>query len=332
MKIYAEKLAETLSKHSHLLYIIIGNEPLLLEESKTLIEHQAKQSGYDEIHRYTADSSIDWNDVFEQYQSLSLFSSKQLIEILIPESGWNAKTGKQLSSLFEFNNPDILLVIHGSKPTRAQENSQWFKALTIQACIVNCLIPDIQRLPQFINTRCRTLGLSPDPESLQMLAQWHEGNLLALKQSLEKLSLQYPDGQLTLIRLQESLNRHNHFTPFHWIDALLEGKAKRAQRILCQLESEGVEIIILLRTLQKELMLLWQMKSLQSTKSLREIYDQFRIWQNRKTFYTQALNRLSLRRLKSLLQQLTYIEILTKTQFSDEPWSLIKNISIDISL
>lgn len=84
-----------------------------------------------------------------------------------------------------------------------------------------------------------------------MLAQWHEGNLLALAQSLDKLALLYPDGLLTLIRIEEALNRNNHFTPFQLVDTLLSGQAKRAQRILRQLESEGTEVIILLRTLQK---------------------------------------------------------------------------------
>ncbi|MDC0611584.1 DNA polymerase III subunit delta [Vibrio sp.] len=331
MRIYAEKLADTLSKQFHPLYLLVGNEPLLLEESRNLVETSAKKSGFDEIHRYTADNSLDWNDVYDQFQSMSLFSSRQVIELFVPDSGLNAQFGKQISELLALNNPDIILIIQGPRVTRAQENTQWFKSLTSSACVVNCLTPDVQRLPQFVLMRCQKLGLKPDSEALQMLAQWHEGNLLALTQSLEKLALQYSDGQLTLVRLEESLNRHNHFTAFHWIDSVLEGKANRAQRILRQLESEGVEVIILLRTVQKELLLLWQMKALQSTRSTREIFDQFKVWQNRRPYYSQALNRLSQSRLKALLHELAQIEILSKTQYSDEPWLLIKNLSVEMS-
>ncbi|MCE0493019.1 DNA polymerase III subunit delta [Vibrio salinus] len=332
MKIYPEKLADLLENSPGSLYLLLGNEPLLLEESRALIELKAKQQGFDEVHRYTADKTLDWNDVYDQFQSLSLFSSRQIIEVFIPESGLNSQIGRQLSELLELQNPDIVLVVQGPKTTRAQENTKWFKALSSSACIVNCFTPDIQRLPQFINIRCKKLGLNPDNEALQMLAQWHEGNLLALTQSLEKLALQFPDGKLTLIRLEESLNRHNHFTAFHWVDSLLEGKPNRAQRILRQLESEGTEVIILLRTIQKELMLLWQMKSLQPSRSLKDIYDQYKVWQNRRPYYTQALNRLTQRDIKSLICALTEIEILTKTQFSsDEPWLLVQNISMKMS-
>lgn len=331
MKIYPEKLADTLIRSSHSSYFLLGNEPLLLEESRSLLESQAKQHGFDEIYRYTADSSIDWNEVYDRFQSLSLFSTRQIVEIFIPDSGLNAQIGKQLSELIELENPDVLTIIQGPKLTRAQENTQWFKKLTTAGCIVNCLTPDTQRLPQFVSVRCKKLGLSPDPQALQMLAQWHEGNLLALTQSLEKLALQFPDGRLTLIRLEESLNRHNHFTPFHWVDALLEGKANRAQRILRQLESEGTEVIILLRTLQKELLLLWQMKAQQHTTPLKDIYDQFKVWQNRRTYYTQALNRLTQSNIKYLLKELTKIELIAKTQFSDEPRLLVQKISVEIS-
>ncbi|MGR5456953.1 DNA polymerase III subunit delta, partial [Vibrio alfacsensis] len=87
-------------------------------------------------------------------------------------------------------------------------------------------------------------------------------------QSLEKLSLLYPDGQLNLLRVQESLSRHNHFTVFHWIDAILEGKPKRANRILLQLEAEGIEAVILLRSIQKELQQLIKMQQMLTQSSL----------------------------------------------------------------
>ena len=52
------------------------------------------------------------------------------------------------------------------------------------------------------------------------------------------------------------MNDAAHFTPFHWVDALLMGKSKRALHILQQLRLEGSEPVILLRTLQRELLLL----------------------------------------------------------------------------
>ena len=165
-----------------------------------------------------------------------------------------------------------------------------------------------------------------------MLAQWHEGNLFALTQSLEKLALLYPDGVLNLVRLEESLSRHNHFTAFHWVDALLAGKAKRSQRILRQLEAEGVESVILARTIQKELTQLLNMATQIKTKPIGQVFESYRIWQSKRPLYSSALNRLQPEKIMQLLQLLAKIELLVKTQYDQSSWPLLHQLSTEICL
>lgn len=330
MRIYPERVAEQLKKGLSPIYLVFGPEPLLVHETLSQVTKKAKSQGFEEIHRYQVDTSIDWDSIYDQCQALSLFSSRQIIEIALPETGANAATANNLKELSQVLNPDILLIVHGPKLTKAQENSKWFKTLAAQATLVTCLTPDLNRLPQFIRQRCSKLGLTPDPESLQMLAQWHEGNLLALVQSLEKLVLLYPDGKLTLIRLTESLSRHNHYTVFHWVDALLEGKPNRSQRILRQLKAEGIEATILLRSIQKELLLIWQLKDKPQSQLSAE-FERLRIWNSKRPLYQSALNRLNSDKIQSLIKQLTAIEILVKTQYSDPPWLALEQLSLDVS-
>ncbi|WP_394250781.1 DNA polymerase III subunit delta [Vibrio profundi] len=330
MRIFADRLPEQLAKQLNNVYLIFGNEPLLLQESREAIQKAAKQQGFEERHRFAIDASLDWNQVYDCTQALSLFSSRQIIELELPESGVNAAIAKELLALSEQIHNDILLILIGSKLTKAQENAKWFKVLSSQGHWVSCLTPDIQRLPQFVQGRCRSLGLSPDPEAVQMLAQWHEGNLFALTQSLEKLVLQYPDGKLTLVRLEESLSRHNHFTPYHWVDALLAGKANRAQRILRQLEAEGVEAVILLRSVQREVNLLLQMKQQMAHMPINQVFEKHRVWQSKKPLYNAALTRISIQGLHSIFALLTQAEITAKTQYEDSPWPLIHQMSIEL--
>ncbi|HDZ9254130.1 TPA: DNA polymerase III subunit delta [Vibrio cholerae] len=330
MRIYAEKLAESLHKTLYPIYLVFGNEPLLLQEAKTAIEKTAQAQGFLEKHRFSADAGLDWSALYDCCQALSLFSSRQLIEIEIPESGVNAQTAKELSALVGQLHQDILLLVIGPKLTKAQENAAWFKTLARQACWVNCLTPELSRLPQFVQQRCFALGLKPDAEAVQMLAQWHEGNLFALAQSLEKLALLYPDGLLTLVRLEESLSRHNHFTPYHWMDALLEGKSNRAQRILRQLMLEESEPIILIRTAQKELtqLLKWQQER-QQLGNLGSLFDRYRVWQNRRPLYSAALQRLPSRALLRLVGILTQAELLAKTQYEQPVWPILQQLSLE---
>lgn len=332
MRIFADRLLEQVNKQLHPTYLLFGNEPLLLQESRQAIQKAALSQGFEERHRFAIDNSFDWNLVYDCCQAMSLFSARQIIELELPESGVNAAIAKELLALADMLHQDVLLVVIGTKLTKAQENAKWFKALSTNGCWVNCLTPDVQRLPQFVQARCRALNLKPDPEAIQMLAQWHEGNLFALTQSLEKLALLYPDGQLNLIRLEESLSRHNHFTAFHWIDALLAGKANRAQRIMRQLEAEGVEMVILARTIQKELQQLLAMLQMMQTEPIGRVFESYRIWQSKRPLYSAALTRLSIANVKTLLQLLAKIEILTKTQYDQSSWPLLHQLSTQMCL
>lgn len=332
MRIFADRLVEQLSKQLHSTYLIFGNEPLLIQESRQAIQKAARTQGFEERHRFAVDASLDWNSVYDCCQAMSLFSARQVIELELPESGVNAAIAKELVAVSELVHSDILLIVIGSKLTKAQENAKWFKALSSQGCWVNCLTPDIQRLPQFVQTRCRALNLKPDQEAVQMLAQWHEGNLFALTQSLEKLALLYPDGVLNLVRLEESLSRHNHFTAFHWVDALLAGKAKRSQRILRQLEVEGVEAIILIRTIQKELTQLLNMANQVKTQPIGQVFESYRVWQNKRPLYSAALNRLQPNKITQLLQLLAKIELMVKTQYEQSSWPLLHQLSAECCL
>ncbi|MGR5456476.1 DNA polymerase III subunit delta, partial [Vibrio alfacsensis] len=115
---------------------------------------------FEEHHRFSVDSSLDWNDVYDCTQALSLFSSKQIIELSIPESGINAAIAKQLLEISSHLHEDIVVIITGAKLTRAQESAKWFKALN--GCLVSCAAPDVKHLPQWVMRRCNASGLKPD--------------------------------------------------------------------------------------------------------------------------------------------------------------------------
>ncbi|MCL9782823.1 DNA polymerase III subunit delta [Vibrio sp. S4M6] len=330
MRVFADRLVEHVAKQLEPVFLIFGNEPLLITESQQVIAQQAKQQGYDEHFKFAISDSTHWPEIHDCFISMSLFGGKKVVELLLPESGVNASISKELIALQEMLNPDVLLVIVGGKLTKAQENSKWFKSLHAIGCWVTCLSPDVSRLPQFVQLRCRKLGLSPDAEAIQMLSQWHEGNLSALVQSLEKLALNYPDGQLNLVRLGASLSRHNHFNAFHWIDAMLAGKANRCQKILSQLQAEGIEPVILLRTIQKELVLLAKMLEALQVSNLNQVFSQHKIWQSKKPLYSAALARLSKPKVNQAVKTLAFIELQSKTDFNFSAWAWLQQLSIQL--
>ncbi|MBK5142833.1 DNA polymerase III subunit delta [Budviciaceae bacterium BWR-B9] len=326
IRLYPEQLNAQLHEGLRSCYQLYGNEPLLLEESQDAIRRTALAQDFHENFSYDLSPQTDWESIFTECQSLSLFSSKKIFTLQFPENGANASIGEQLKQLAALLNPDILLILRGPKLTKAQENSAWFKTLGEHSVYVSCLTPEQAHLPRWVAQRAKTFKLTIDEAAIQLLCYCYEGNLLALSQALERLSLLYPDGKLTLPRVEQAVNDAAHFTPYHWLDAILAGKAKRAFHILHQLRLEETESLILIRTLQRELLHLLSLQRKMQQTPLRTLFDQQKIWQNRRPLLTQALQRLTAVQLNQAVALLTQLELIVKQDFGQSIWDGLESL------
>ncbi|MGP2484249.1 DNA polymerase III subunit delta [Pantoea eucalypti] len=331
IRIYPEQLSAQLREGLRACYLLAGNEPLLLQESADAIRAAATTQGFDEHFSFTLDAQTDWESLFVSCQSLSLFAQRQTMTLQFPENGPNAAMAEQLVKLSQLLHADILLICRMPKLTKAQENSAWFKALAASAVVVPCQTPEQAQLPRWVVDRAKALKLSVDDAAVQLLCYCYEGNLLALAQALERLSLQWPDGKLTLPRVEEAVSDAAHFTPFHWVDALLAGKSRRALHILHQLEKEESEVVILLRTLQRDLLTLLHLQRHQARQPLRTLMDQQRIWQNRRALFSDALQRLDATRLQRAIHLLSQIEITLKQDYGQSVWPQLQTLTLLLS-
>ncbi|CDH06242.1 DNA polymerase III, delta subunit, probably ATP hydrolase [Xenorhabdus bovienii str. oregonense] len=328
IRLYPEQLLSQLNEGLRNNYLLWGNEPLLLQESQDSIRRVAEQNGFLEHFTFSLDNHTEWEEIFSLCQSLSLFSSRQSLTLLLPENGPNAAMIERLTKLSGLLHADILLILRGHKLTKVQESSPWFKTLGQNGVYVSCLTPEQNRLPQWVAQRAKSMGLSLEDEANQLLCYCYEGNLLALAQALERLSLLHPDNRLTLPRVEEAVNDAAHFAPYHWVDALLAGKIKRAWHILKQLRQEDTEAIILLRTIQRELILLLTLKRQDKTTPLKTLFDQHKIWQNRRSLLTAALQRLSQQDLQSAIHLLTQMELCVKQDYGQSVWADLETLSM----
>jgi DNA polymerase-3 subunit delta len=328
IRIYPEQLGAQLREGLRACYLLSGNEPLLLQEAQDEIRAAAQQQGFTEHFSVVLEAGTDWQDIFATCQELSLFASRQTLLLILPENGPNAAMSEQLLMLSTLLHSDILLVLRASKLTKAQENSAWFKALSAHGVLVPCQTPEQAQLPRWVAARAKKQQLTLDDAANQLLCYCYEGNLLALSQALERLALLWPDGKLTLPRVEQAVNDAAHFTPFHWVDALLAGKSKRALHILHQMRSEESEPVILLRTLQRDLLLLVTLQRQMASTPLRTLFDQHRVWQNRRTLFSDALQRLSSAQLGQAVRALTHIELTLKQDYGQSVWAELETLAL----
>lgn len=327
--VYPEQLESQLQKKLHLCYMLFGDDQLLLQESEERICTYAKALHFNEYISITLNTNPDWEAIYSTCQTLSLFSNRKILLLVMPENGINAATGEKLSMLAPMLNDDSMLILRGNKLTRALENSTWFKILSQNAVLVNCTTPEYTQLPHWVAARAKNMNLMLDDVVCHLLCQYYEGNLLALTQALERLSLIYTDGNLPLPRVEAVINNAACFTILHWIDAILAGKSKRANHILQQLQLKANNPVVLLRSIQREVLLLITIKrQIRAEIPVNALFDRYKVSQKRRTLLTQALQRLNLQQLYQSVTLMVKIELAIKQEYIYAAWPDITTLTL----
>ncbi|KAE9534595.1 DNA polymerase III subunit delta [Ursidibacter arcticus] len=331
-RIFSEQLEANLAKGLKAFYLLSGQDLLLVDESKDQIIALARKQGFDEKIEVAINNETKWDDLFHQLQSTGLFSSRQIVLLNCPDN-LTAPQQKQLSELLSFSHSDLIFILHLPKLSKAMEKQAWFNLLETNGLLINCQTPDINKMPIWLQHRAKKMALDLEDETIKLLAYSYEGNLLALQQTLWMLQLRFSHEKITPTKAQEIIEQSAQFTPFQWVDSLLAGKIKRATRILNHLRNEEVQAVVLLRIIQKELMLILEMtRSPSPVKlnqflfkgNLRQEFDRLKVWQNRRPFYQQAINRFTYAKLYRLIQTLADLEKQVKQEFSEEIWQQLE--------
>lgn len=321
IKVSDSQLNVKLVQHDNLRYFItLGNDPYLQFTVQEQIKKKLRDRGFEEQTTFTIDNHTDWQQIVESSQAISLFSKKILLILQFGDTALTTIISKKLDELTDNLSLDVSLLIALSKITKAQENATWFKALTEHAMMINCNTPGIEQFPQWIKQQLQQRSLNLEQQSIDLLSYYYEGNLLALSQTLEQLKLLYPTGKISYDELAQNINDSAIFTPYHWIDALIMGKTKRSVHILQQLKMNAIEPLILLRVIQRELILLINLKKFSTNLNLKAAYDEYKVWQTRRNIITPYLSRITLMQLYQTLNKLAEMEIILKHDYQSTVW------------
>jgi len=294
VKIPGDNLASTLARGLAPIYLITGDDPLLVNEAADAVRARAREQGFTERDLHVVERGFDWNDLLAASRALSLFAQRKIVEIRMANPTPGEEGGSAIVELAEHPSPDnVILVITGKMDGRTQ-NAKWVSAIEKQGTVVQIWPLDLAKLPNWIRDRLARHGLQADATVVNMLAERVEGNLLAAHQEVEKLSLLLPPGPLTADAVTEAVADSARFDVLQLGEAAMRGQASRALRILEGLRGEGVELPIVLWAVNKDLQWMAQAQHLmRNGQSVDAAMNAVYVWRPR-----QAAMRLALARLK----------------------------------
>lgn len=331
-KLSAEQLARITPNQIKPVYLITGDEPLLVQEGCDTIRSLALQTGFTEREVFHTDTSFQWPSLLQSANSMSLFADKKLLEVRILNGKPGDAGSKVIQEYCQAPSDDNLLLLVAPKLDRSAQNTKWYKAIDAIGCIVTIWPINDKQLPRWIDQRLQRAGVRADSQAIDILAGRVEGNLLAATQEIEKLKLIAQDGIIDAQTMANAVVDSARYDIFGLVDKALSGHAQAAATTLNGLRGEGSEPTIILWAITREVRALIALKEAQRTgQKLELIARKHGIFDKRLPLIRSALQRLSPNLLKLLLRECAYVDRSIKGMASGDPWNTLLDILLTLA-
>lgn len=322
MQLRGEQLAAHLERELRPVYVVYGDEPLLVIEAADTIRAASRRKGFDEREVLTAISGFNWNDLHHATGNMSLFGGRKLIDLRIPTGKPGREGGKALQDYCARPSPDALLLVTLPGLDWTEEKTAWLKALTDAGVAVKLIPPNLAELPAWIAGRLRRQQQKAGNEALRFIAERVEGNLLAAHQEILKLGLLYPEGELSLQQIQEAVLNVARYDLDGLREALLSGDVARLTRTLDGLQQEGEAPPLVLWAITEEVRALAQVKAGQKQgQPVDALLKDARVWGARQALFKRALPRIDETTANAALADAARIDRMIKGIGSGDVWT-----------
>ncbi len=332
MELRPEDLGAHLARGLAPLYVIWGDEPLAMLEAEDAIRAAALKAGHERTV-FTVQGKFDWSVIFGHADNFSLFAQKKLVEIRIP-GGKPGIDGSAALARYAGKLPaDTVSVISLPGLEWKQTRSKWFEALSAKGAVIQSREVPLEQMPAWIGRRLAANNQQASREALEFLANRLEGNLLAARQEIDKLSLLLPQGRLGLADIEQAVTDVSRFEAADMQDAILSGDVGRCARILQILKQEGEAVPRLMWQIGAALRLLYKLKSaMRQGQPLAAMFRANRIWDKRQSLVQAALKRISDEKLEAALQAASKIDRQAKGLDGGDPWDEMLRLCLNFGM
>lgn len=334
MRLYPEKLDAFLQRQIAPVFVVSGDEPLLLQECCDAIRAAARRRGFTERSVWHAAAGFEWDRWLQNSLTGSLFAPRQLIELRLAGGGkLNEEASAALRAYADRPSEDnVLLVMVAGKLDRDALNSRWYQQLDTAGVTVVVQALNRERLPAWIGRRMQERGLRPVGGAIEMLVERTEGNPLACAQEIDKLALLCPGGQVDEQAVTEAVTDSARFNIYSVMDAALEGDGQRVARILGRLREEGQEPLGVLWVLVREIRNLLMLEAaLDRGQRFDAACAALKIWDARKPLLRKGLARLRGGTLSGLLQRALTIDRMVKGDLQGSAWDELLELALAVA-
>lgn len=321
MQIRPRDLERNLADGLKSVYLVSGDETLLVEEGCAAIVQAAVGRGFTERKIIDEGNATDWESVFAEAANRSLFAERRIIDLRVPPRGFDRKASDAIRRYLEAPFDDVLLLIRTGRLDARQRSAAWFKAVDAAGVVLLVWPLAARELPGWLTRRGRAHGIELTRDAIALLADRVEGNLLAAAQEIEKLKLAGVKSPVDAETLRAAVDDASHFNTFELIDAAFDGNPRRVRKMVRVLRQEGTPVFMVLGAVNAQLR-----NALRHATGVRVYVPRQRI---------RSLNglrdRLGIAGLEHALSECALLDMQAKGALRGDAWQSLERILVALA-
>ena len=313
-------------------YLVAGEEPLLIEEALSALRSRARELGFSEREVLHADGSFDWGRLREARDNLSLFGDRRLIEVRLPGGKPGSDGGSLIQAYCKAPPEDTLLVVICERLDGRQRRSAWVSAIERAGASVYAWPVRADQMPGWLARRLRERGLEPSKDAVTVLAERTEGNLMAAAQEVEKLLLIHGPGSVDAEQVRAATASSARFDVFDLPAAALDGDVARVVRVHAGLRELGEEPTLLLWALARDIRVIVDLQAARRAGGKPDdVYRRHRIWKTQQARYWRVALGGGEARWLALMERAGAVDAVIKGAGRGRVWDELLQLTVKMA-
>ncbi|MDX2428563.1 MAG: DNA polymerase III subunit delta [Xanthomonadales bacterium] len=331
MQVKVDQLAGSLKRGLAPIYLLGGEEPLILLECCDQIRQAAKDRGFVERELLQVEAGFDWSSL-QQAAAPSLFATQKIIDLRLRTGKPGREGAKALTEWANAPDPNMLLMVSCEHWDKSSRNSKWAANLAKAGLRIDIWPVSARDLPRWLEQRMQQHGMQPEPEVLKILADRLEGNLLAARQEIDRLALIKGAGTVTVDDVMKVVSDSSRFDAFALAEHMLTGNLRDGLRVAAGLKRMDTPMPLLLGALLREFNVVEAYSlAVRGGENETTVFRRLNVWQNRQYTVRTAARRLGTLKLFDAFKMLALIDRQCKGRAAGDPWQSIDSMLLQLS-
>ncbi|CAL4323685.1 DNA polymerase III subunit delta [Buchnera aphidicola (Thelaxes suberi)] len=313
-------------KKKYFYYFIFGNNKFLTYECKQHILKKYKKYYFTKKLCISYKQTKDLDKVLEKLQEDDFFNKVKIIMIDIHVYSYSHKEHEKIKKIFCYINKNNILIAYSSISNIGIKNIWIQDKDQINGIIINCNTFNQVKTLKWLDYIAKKNEKIITKTAKNFLYYAYKGNLLFLKKHLEIIFLVYFQKQqkITYFNLKKITQENIESNAFEWIDCLFKGNKIDSFNLLKKLNNNNFYPLYIIRNLQKDLLILFEMKQKNIINS--NFLLQKKIWKIRHQEFFRVLKHNDINNLLKIINLLYIAEISEKRNKKKYTWDALQRI------